>query len=115
MRKLTMIYNKFDIVKIPFPFIDKASIKRRPALIISASDYQINHNHCILSMITSAKQSDWIDDINISDISTAGISSPSKIRFKIFSLDVGLIIDKLGFLIDEDKQNVQRKLEDYFL
>ena len=114
MMKLIMIYNKFDIVKIPFPFTDKASIKRQPVLIISSSDYQINHNHCILSMITSAKQSDWVE-INITDISIAGISFPYKIRFKIFSLDVALIIDKLGFLIDEDKQNVQQKLEDYFL
>ena len=115
MRKLIMIYNKFDIVKIPFPFTDKATVKRRPALIISSSDYQVNHNHCVLAMITSAKQSAWIDDITITNIIIAGVSSPSKIRFKIFSLDVSLILDKLGCLIDEDKLSVQQKLEDYFL
>jgi hypothetical protein len=71
-------------------------------LIISSSDYQVNHNHCVL-------QSAWIDDITITNIITAGVSSPSKIIFKIFSLDVCLILDKLGCLIDEDKLSVQLK------
>ena len=108
-----MIYSKFDVVKISFPFTDKISVKRRPALVISSSDYQVNHNHCILAMITSAKQSNWIDDIDITNIIIAGIPSPSKIRFKIFSLDVCLILGKLGFLTDEDKQNFQRQLQAY--
>ena len=39
-----MIYNKFDIVKVPFPFTDKQTVKRRPALIISSGEYQMNYN-----------------------------------------------------------------------
>lgn len=110
-----MIYNKFDIVKLPFPFTDKNTVKRRPSLVISSRDYQINHNHCVLVMITSAKQSSCLDDIDITNITTAGISSPSKIRFKIFTLDVFLILEKIGCLIGEDQQKVQQKLEYYLL
>lgn len=110
-----MIYNKFDIVKLPFPFTDKNTVKRRPSLVISSRDYQINYNHCVLVMITSAKQSSCLDDIDITNITTAGISSPSKIRFKIFTLDVFLILEKIGCLIGEDQQKVQQKLEYYLL
>lgn len=115
MRNRIMIYNKFDIVKLPFPFTDKNSVKRRPSLVISSRDYQLNHKHCVLVMITSAKQSSWVDDIDITNITTAGISSPSKIRFKIFTLDVSLILEKIGCLIGEDQQKVQQKLEYYLL
>jgi mRNA interferase MazF len=110
-----MIYNKFDIVKLPFPFTDKNTAKRRPSLVISSKDYQTNHNHCVLVMITSAKQSSWVDDIDITNIVMSGISSPSKIRFKIFTLDVSLILEKIGCLIGEDQLKVQQKLEYYLL
>lgn len=108
-----MIYNKFDIVKVPFPFTDKQTVKRRPALIISSDEYQMNCNHCILAMITSAIQSSWIDDVMITDTKAAGLPAPSKIRLKIFSLDSSLILDKLGGLADKDKQLFQLKLKKY--
>ena len=88
-----MIYNKFDIVKVPFPFTDKQTVKRRPALIISSGEYQMNYNHCILAMITSAIQSSWIDDVIITDISTAGLPAASKIRLKIFNKWIFMLIN----------------------
>lgn len=30
-----MTFNAFDVVVVPFPFTDKATTKRRPALILS--------------------------------------------------------------------------------
>ena len=64
-------------------------------------------------MLFRSIQSSWIDDVIIKDISTAGLPAPSKIRLKIFSLDIGLILDKLGYLVDEDKQLIQLKLKKY--
>jgi len=108
-----MIYNKFDVVKVSFPFTDKAVVKKRPALVISSSEYQLNYNHCILGMITSAKQTSWQDDIVIENLQTAGLPAPSKIRLKIFSLDCNLILGKLGYLADEDKGAILEKLKKY--
>ena len=110
-----MIYKKFDIVKVPFPFTDKPTAKKRPSLVISSTDFQTNHDHCILAMITTAKQSDWIDDIEITNISIAGVPVPSKIRFKIFTIDTSLILEKIGCLIEEDQHKVQQKLKYYFI
>lgn len=33
----TVSYERFDVVKVPFPFIDKAQTKKRPALILSTN------------------------------------------------------------------------------
>lgn len=108
-----MIYNKFDVVKVPFPFTDKAAAKKRPALVISSSEYQSNYNHCILAMVTSAKQTSWQDDIIIENLQTAGLPAPSKIRLKIFSLDCELILGKLGYLANKDKEAILEKLKKY--
>ena len=40
MRQRTKIYNRFDVVVVPFPFTDSSITKRRPALIISASQQE---------------------------------------------------------------------------
>jgi len=108
-----MIYNKFDVIKVTFPFTDKAAAKKRPALVISSSEYQINYDHCILAMITSAKHTDWQDDITITNLESAGLPSPSKIRLKIFSLDCDLIAGKLGCLSAEDIESILSKLKKY--
>ncbi len=108
-----MIYNQYDVIKVPFPFTDRESRKARPAAIISHPDYALNSNHYILIMITSGKQSRWVDDIQISDLESAGLPVPSKIRFKIFSLNERLIIGKLGELNDKDKIKLARVLSKY--
>jgi mRNA interferase MazF len=92
------VYNKFDVVKISFPFTDTDKYKMRPALVVSNNIYQSNTDHLILSMITSAKNSSWNNDIEITDYKSCGLPSPSIIRFKIFSLDCRLVISKLGNL-----------------
>jgi mRNA interferase MazF len=113
MKKLMEIYDKFVVVKVHFPFTDVNSLKIRPALVISGADYQRHNHHCVLSMITSAKHSLWIDDINISNIALAGLSTMSKIRFKIFSLSEDLIISKIGRLGAEDISLIQKVIGKY--
>ena len=110
-----MIYERFDIIRVPFPFTDVHSTKKRPALVISNEDYQINYDHCILAMITSAKQSRWIDDIRITDIFATGLLSASIIRMKIFSIDAKLVISKLGALGDSDVDRVLKNLTKYLV
>jgi mRNA interferase MazF len=108
-----VVYNPFDIVKVPFPFTDQYAVKHRPALVISSEQYQVNYGHCILMMITSAKQSTWIDDIEIENLSMTGLTYPSKIRFKIFSLESLLISSKLGTLDSDLVKTVKHNLQKY--
>ena len=108
-----MTYSQFDLVKLPFPFTDKDSNKVRPAIIVSHLNYTINTNHYIVIMVTSSKQTNWVDDIHISDLNSAGLPVPSKIRFKLFSLDERLVICRLGQLGKDDKEKLVEILKKY--
>jgi mRNA interferase MazF len=114
MRVLIVIYEQFDVIKVPFPFTDKDASKKRPALVLSKPSYYKDNDHYILAMITSAKHSSWPQDIEIMDLEMAGLPSASKIRFKIFSLDSRVIISKLGRLGDENARKVATVIGGYF-
>ena len=102
-----MTFNAFDVVVVPFPFTDKTTTKRRPALILSdARAFNLQVGQAVMAMITSAKNSDWPLDIEILDLDSAGLPSPSIIRMKLFTLDEKLIIRKAGELANSDQTKV---------
>lgn len=99
-----MTFDAFDVVVVPFPFTDKATTKRRPALVLSdAPAFNQQVGHAVLAMITSARNSDWPLDTEIEDLDAAGLPSPSIIRMKLFTLDANLIIRKAGRLAIQDQ------------
>ena len=106
-----MAYDRFDVVVVPFPFTDRQSDKRRPALVISDS-VNFNHKtgHSVLAMITSSSQSPWQLDVPIEDIEAAGLPSSSKVRMKLFTMDHRLILRKAGHLSPEDQAHVNAAL-----
>ena len=107
-----MVYKPFEIVVVPFPFADRKTDKRRPALILS-DDIKFNKpsGHAVLAMITSQKNPDWPLDTTITGIRRAGLTAPSKVRLKLFTLDSRLIIKKIGTLIDSDQKAVKKALQ----
>ncbi len=77
-----------DVVKVPFPYTDKATRQSRPALVVSAPDLQQRHNLIWVVMITSAENRGWSSDVAISALSRAGLPAPSVIRTaKIATID----------------------------
>lgn len=109
-----MIYRPWEVVAVPFPFTDVNVQKKRPAVVISNQLYQEQHGHCILAMITSAKQSAWAADIAIIDLNSAGLKSPSVVRSKIFTLDERLILKTVGVLSLPDQEKVKQVLKKAF-
>lgn len=110
-----MTYDPFSVVTVPFPFVDKNQQKRRPAIVISSKDHQIDTQHVTLLMVTSAKNSDWPSDYLITDLKSAGLTSPSIIRQKLFTVDSRLIIRNIGEVSKQDKDMVIKKLKKHFL
>jgi mRNA interferase MazF len=97
-------YNQFDIVLVPFPFTDSGQTKRRPAIIISdPQEFDTRVKRSVMAMITTSTQSPWPLDISITDLSLTGLSSPSIIRMKLFTLDHALIVRKIGTLSSNDQ------------
>ena len=107
-----MNFEAFDVVVVPFPFTDKTTTKRRPALVLSdARSFNRHVAHCVLAMITSASHSDWPLDTEIKDIDAAGLPSSSIIRMKLFTLDNRFIIRKAGALAKKDQRSVVNALQ----
>lgn len=110
-----MTFKAFDVVVVPFPFTDRTTNKRRPALVLSgANNFNKQVGQSVLAMITSASNSDWPLDINIQDLDTAGLPSASVVRMKLFTLDDKLIIRRAGVLANQDKSAVFLALQQLF-
>lgn len=99
-------FESFEVVIVPFPFTDRAAAKRRPALIVSGRGFNDSHDHLILAMITSAQGSDWPSDVPLTDWRAARLSVPCRVRFKLFTLVKALIVGRVGFLADDDRESV---------
>ena len=106
-----MTYKKFDVVVVPFPFTDQNTTKRRPALVLSEKNpFNQETGNFVLAMITSEKNPSWPLDSKIGSLKKAGLSSPSKVRMKLFTLDSRLILKKIGGLSGKDQNIVTDNL-----
>lgn len=106
-----MICEPYSVVVVPFPFTDQNQVKRRPALVLSKSEYQKQNHHVTLLMITSAKHSAWPDDYLLQHLDITGLTSSSLVRQKIFTLDIQLILERIGKLSSRDKTEVIKRLK----
>src|SRR6185437_9704648 len=69
-----------DVVKVPFPYTDKATRQSRPALVVFAEGIKDTHGLLWVLMITSAENRGWPGDIAVSNLRSAGLPAPSVIR-----------------------------------
>lgn len=92
-------YSRWDVVAVPFPFVEGDEAKHRPAVIVSANDLADRHRLYWLVMITSAAQGQWRDDIAIDDPKSVGLNVPCVIRpSKIATANEARISRRIGTL-----------------
>jgi mRNA interferase MazF len=104
------IYEPFDVVVVPFPFTDRETRKRRPALVLSSSPFQEQTGHVILAMVTTAKQSAWDSDVPLKHWKSAGLPRASVVRAKVFTLDTRFVLRRLASLSEHDRKSVSNAL-----
>lgn len=110
-----MSYEHFVVVRVPFPFADRNTVKNRPALVLSESKvFNTPAGHSVMAMITSEANPSWPLDCPIVDLAAAGLPAPSKVRFKLFTLDHRLVRGKLGRLSPTDSEVVRAGLNVLF-
>lgn len=115
MKKPIKTFDRYDVVLVPFPFIDQVNAKRRPALVLSSSkNFNIQSGGYALAMITTATHSPWPLDIEINDLESAGLPLKSIVRMKLFTLDHRLILKYLGTLSKKDQKNVSENIKALF-
>ena len=104
-------FERFDVVRVPFPFTDRQAEKNRPALALSdGAAFNRPVKHSVMAMITSAEHASWPLDVVIDDLDAAGLPAPSIIRWKLFTLDHRLVRGRLGRLSEKDRSKVQKAI-----
>jgi mRNA interferase MazF len=81
-------FSRGDVVKVPFPYTDRATRQARPALVVSGAGLEDAHRLIWVVMITSAENRGWRGDLPITALARAGLPAASVIRpAKIATLD----------------------------
>ena len=89
-------FEQGDVVKVPFPYTDRAARQYRPALVVSSHAVESAHGFVWVLMITSAANRGWRGDVAITNLPTAGLPAPSVVRTaKIATIEAGDAV-KLG-------------------
>lgn len=106
-----MTFERFAVVRVPFPFSDRNATKNRPAVVLSDPDaFNTPAGHSVMAMITSQSNAAWPLDCPVTDLAAAGLPAPSRVRFKLFTLDHRLVRGELGKLGPGDAEVVRAGL-----
>jgi mRNA interferase MazF len=104
-----VICRPFSIIVVPFPFVDKAAAKKRPALVLSTESFN-RQGHTVMAMITTKGHLPWPGDFIIGNLPSAGLEVPCIVRPKFFTLDNRLILRQLGTLAAKDIERARELL-----
>lgn len=106
-----MTFERFTVVRVPFPFTDRQATRNRPAVVLSsATAFNTPAAHSVMAMVTSEGNPPWPLDCQLRDLAAAGLPAPSRVRFKLFTLDHRLVRGELGQLGKADAEAVTASL-----
>lgn len=109
-----MTFRRWDVISVPFPFVEGHASKRRPALVVSTDAFHRAHRTCFGAMITTARhlQDQRPDDIVIKDLAQAGLPRPCVVRMaRLATFEWGEQIRRVGTLDASERPAVQRLLD----
>jgi len=102
------------VVVVPFPYSDRLTEKRRPAIVVSAEQLTSKYGLVWLAMVTSADNRRWDCDVPVSDLNTAGLPAASLVRpAKIANVDADRVLQRIGRLVPKDVRAVQAQLKTF--
>ncbi len=106
-------YSFGEVVLVPFPFTDQTTAKKRPAIVVSSSDYNFNRPDLVLMAVTSqVREPAPYGDTALIQWEAAGLIKPSVMKPIFTTIEQGLVIKRLGELAEEDKQALRDVLQE---
>lgn len=107
-------FEAYDIVIVPFPYVDRLAEKRRPALVVS-SPALAGFGVLWVAMITSASNAPWACDVPVADLERAGLPAPSIVRpAKVACIEPGRVVRRAGTLDARNASKVAVHLASFF-
>jgi mRNA interferase MazF len=104
------------IVLVRFPFTSQAASKQRPAVIVSSRAYNLERPDVIMMPVTSQLRptpapmgKSW-GEVWLRQWQAAGLIKPSAVKPVIATLELGLVIRRLGALAAEDQDALRQAI-----
>lgn len=103
-------FRPWSVVVVPFPYSERLAEKRRPALVVS-NDRLHQDGFLWIAMITGAGKARRTGDIEVRDLTKAGLPGDSLIRTsKLTTVEPGRIIRTIGVLAAGERSKVARAI-----
>ena|SRR3990172_11154510 len=102
--------NKGDVILVIFPFTDLSGSRLRPALVLISMKEDIT-----VAFITTNLKVTGTSDLILKVNQTNGLKKDSLLKLnKIATLDLGLVMGKIGNLNESELKEVDKKLIETF-
>jgi mRNA-degrading endonuclease toxin of MazEF toxin-antitoxin module len=110
-------FRRWDLISVPFPYVEGYEAKRRPALVISTDAFHNAHNACFAAMITTARHMQDVrkDDIAIAEWDKVGLPAPCVVRMaRLSTFEAAPVIRRIGALAPVDRRAVAALIKRWF-
>lgn len=104
-------YKPGTVVKVPFPYVERPVKQFRPALVVSSYGLEKEHGLLWILMITSARNTPWAGDIQLTNPESAGLPAPSVVRCAKIATIESRSAEKLGELTTAEWILVHRMIQ----
>ncbi|MCH7606669.1 MAG: type II toxin-antitoxin system PemK/MazF family toxin [Chloroflexi bacterium] len=106
-------YDQGDIILVPYPFGQRAGGQKRPALVVSPTDYNRATGELIIAQITGrVSEESRTGDYTIEDWKAANLPRQAVVRARLATLETSLVLRRLGKLTEADFRNAKAALSD---
>lgn len=108
-------YRFGDVFRVEFPFVDKAEVKFRPAVVVSSDLYHRNRPDALVMALSSRLYSALeLGEFEIEDIQSAGLTQPTRVKAVIATATATRLKDKIGSFSSADVEKLKHLLSRMF-
>ena len=105
------MFQRGDVVLVPFPFSDLSASKARPAVVVSSTDYHESQPDLLLAALTSqVERATGRFDYRLRDWRGAGLRFPSALKPVLVTLEPSRVLHRIGELSAADLAAVDERL-----
>jgi mRNA interferase MazF len=103
------LFDLWDVIAVPFPYVERPIHQRRPALVVAAG-LGGSHNLPWVLMITAAANPRWPEDVEI-DHEAAGLPIASVVRTAKIATIEARAANRLGMISGQNAARVAAILQ----
>ena len=109
-------YEAGDIILVPYPFGERAGGRKRPALVLSPSEFNQATGELVIAQITSRSAATARPgDYRIEGWKEANLPRSALVRARLATLKTSLVLRRLGTLSDAEFQGARSALSEAIL